>query len=113
MKKEKLAEIQKHVPATNEFLPEIKYVEIFLKEKNFDINETSVLFWNHFITLLERIDENNQNNFDLEDTEALSTEAKKLTQEFEEYLNRYRSFNLTPFEKYLMEIYFEQIIKGE
>jgi len=110
MKQEKFEQIEKHVTTINQYLDEVKYVELFLEEKEIDINKTSVMFWNHLITLFERIDENNQNNLDLEDAETTSTEAQLLTQEFENYLDTYRSFNLTEFEKYLMEIYFEQIL---
>jgi len=110
MKPEKFEEIEEHVNAINDYLDEIEYVESFFEKKKMNINDTNVMFWNHLITLFERIDEDDQNNLDLEDVEKPSDEAQLLTKEFEAHLNNYRPFELTKFEKYLMQIHFEQIL---
>lgn len=113
MDEEKFKEIEKHVPKINQYLEEVQYVEDFLDEKKLKINKTNLLFWNHLITLFERVDENDQNQFDLDEVDELSKESEKLTRSFETYIHKRRAFDLTEFERYLMQVHFEQIKKGE
>lgn len=109
----KFKEVEKHVPVINQYLEEVQYVEDFINERNLDSDKTTLLFWNHLITLFERVDESDQNNFDLDEVDELSKESEELTKDFEAYINDRRPFDLTAFEHYLMQVHFEQIIKGE
>lgn len=111
MKVAQYKEIEEHVPAIEKYLKEVKVIEAFFKEKELSVENTTPMFWNHIITLLERIDENAQNEIEISDAEEMSSHAQELTNEFENILNDKRKFDLTEFENYMMTIHFEQIIK--
>jgi hypothetical protein len=113
MRREKYEEIEEQVPIIVNYPKEVEYVEAFLDTKGLEAEKMTVIFWNHLITLFERVDEGEQNEMDLSDADELSKEAQDLSKEFEVYMQTYRSFELTEFENYLMQIHFEQILKGE
>lgn len=106
-------EIEEHVPQISEYVKEVEWIERFFEEKELDIKQTTPVFWNHIITLLERVDQNEQNSMETNDVDKMSAEAEALTEEFAQYIGERRSFEITDFEKFLLTIYFEQLIKGE
>src|SRR5699024_1866459 len=106
-------EIEEHVPQINEYVREVEWIEEFFGEKELDIRQTTPIFGNHIITLLERVDQNEQNSMETNDVDKMSAEAETLTDEFACYIDERRSFEITDFEKFLLTIYFEQLIKGE
>lgn len=106
-------EIEKQVPAIGRYTTEVVNIETFFIEKELDIQKTTPVFWNHVITLLERVDEDEQNSLETDDVDLMSKEAIQLTEEFIYYLNAKRPFGITEFESYLLTIYFEQLIEGE
>lgn len=113
MEKSKYQTIAEHVPAIHNYEKEVAIVEQFFEEKGLSIQDTTVVFWNHLITLLERIDDQQQNVMEFEGADEMSQEAQQMTDEFSAFMHQHRSFDLTQFEKYLLTLYFEQLIKGE
>lgn len=113
MKLEKYEEIEKHVPNIVNYSEEVEHIKAFFERKGINIEKVPIIFWNHIITLFERIEEGDQNEFDLTDVDELSKEAGGITKEFTSYMQKKHSFKLTEFETYLIKIHFEQIIKEE
>lgn len=113
MKQEIYDEVEIHVPSIIHYSKEVENVEKFLRMKDINPDILSIIFWNHFITLLERIEGGNQNELELTDTEELSKDAQELTKEFVVYMKSHHVFELTEFEEYLIQIHFEQLMKGE
>lgn len=111
MEQTQYEEIEKHVPSIKEYADEVNEIVLFFKEKNLNIEKTSPMFWNHVITLLDRVDQGEQNEIELEDSEEMSVYTQQLTADFEKQINQLRTFNLTGFESYMLTIHFEQIIK--
>ncbi|WP_028273447.1 hypothetical protein [Atopococcus tabaci] len=109
MKAEQYTVIKEHVPDIEKYSKEVGLIEEFFVEKNLQIEKTTPVFWNHVITLMERIDNDEQNDLDLDQTEEMSKTAKELTKDFVDHLNQSRAFETTDFENYLLTIYFEQL----
>lgn len=107
MEEAQYVEIKEHVPAFENYKAEVRLIEQFFEEKNIEIESTTIIFWNHIITLLERVDEDEQNTTE-EPVDRMSDEAQKLTDDFKQFLNSHRPFELTGLEHYLLTIYFEQ-----
>lgn len=105
-------EIEAQVPAIAQYAKEVEVIEAFFEAKALKIEETTPIFWNHVLTLFERIDEGVQNEFDMSEVDLMSVEAQKMTDEFEAFVKKERAFDLTAFESYLVSLYFEQLIKG-
>lgn len=102
-------EIKEQVPSIEKYPKEVELIEEYFNKIGVEVEQTTVVFWNHIITLLERIDSDEQNDLEIEQTEVMSKEATVLTDGLIEHLRRFRKFNITSFEKYLLTIYFEQI----
>lgn len=102
-------EIKEQVPSIEKYPKEIKLIEEYLNTIGVEVEQTTIVFWNHIITLLERIDSDEQNDLEIEQTEVMSQEAVELTEGLREHLRRFRKFDTTSFENYLLTIYFEQI----
>lgn len=105
-------EIEAQVPAIRDYDKEVKLIEQFFESQGLKIEETTPIFWNHVLTLFERIDEGVQNEFDMSEVDEMSPAAQKMTQAFEAFMQQERAFALTAFESYLVSLYFEQLIKG-
>lgn len=113
MKESQYQAVAEHVPAIQNYSKEVKSVEQFLEKEGLKVEETTAVFWNHFITLLERIDEGTQNDLEFDGADEMSQAAQQMTAEFADFMNESRPFEVTEFEKYLLTLYFEQLIKGE
>lgn len=100
------------VPKINDYQEEIHYIYKFFENYNIDIHSIPVIFWNHIVTLFERIEKNEQNEMHLDQSVQMSDDAQKFTKEFVEYLNGYTRFSISNFEFYLLTVYFEQIKEG-
>lgn len=105
-------EIEAQVPTIANYGKEVEQIEAFFNAKALKVEETTPVFWNHVLTLFERIDEGVQNEFDMSEVDVMSAEAQQLTDEFEAFIQHERAFSLTEFESYLVSLYFEQLIKG-
>lgn len=105
-------EVEAQVPTIANYSKEVEVIEAFFEAKALKIEETTPIFWNHILTLFERIDEGVQNEFDLSEVDKMSLGAQEMTDEFEAFMKEERAFELTAFESYLVSLYFEQLIKG-
>lgn len=108
MKETQYNEIKEHVASIDQYSKEVELIEAFFESKDINIEDATVIFWNHLVTLLERVDEDSQNSSEEEPADKMSEEAQQLTDEFQAYLHNHRPFYLTDFEHYLLTIYFEQ-----
>lgn len=105
-------EIEAQVPAIRNYATEVDVIEEFFKTQGLKLEETTPIFWNHVLTLFERIDEGVQNEFDMSEVDLMSLAAQQMTDAFEAFVKAKRAFDLTAFESYLVSLYFEQLIKG-
>ncbi|WP_440896588.1 hypothetical protein ACS127_00850 [Amphibacillus sp. Q70] len=109
MKETQYNAIKEHVPAIDNYPKEVQLTEQFCIEKGIAVEQTAVVFWNHIITLLERIDEDDQNSTEQTPAEEMSKQAQELTGDYVDFMNSHRPFDITAFEKYLITIHFEQL----
>lgn len=112
MNKKQYKEIEAQVPTIINYTKEVKIIEAFFEKSALKIEETTEIFWNHVLTLFERIDEGEQNEYDMSEVDEMSIEAREMTEKFEVFVGQERAFSLTDFERYLVSLYFEQLIKG-
>lgn len=110
MKLEQYQEIKQYVPAVDQYSKEVELIESFFAEKDLEIQKTDAVFWNHLITLFERIDKGEQNTDEIDASiDEMSAEAQELTTDFVTYMNAHRPFPISQFEHFLLTIYFEQL----
>lgn len=93
-----------------QYTREIEKVESFLKGNHFLVGLTDRTFWNHILTLLRRVDQNDQNEmpFDTEDI-GLEERTIHITEDFKKYMAKDRPFCLTDFETKLLQVYFQKM----
>lgn len=87
---------------------EVKFIDDFLKSENLRVKEASKgFFWNHFVTLFERIDADEMNTLDIDETFVAEQQAIDLTSKLKNELMKIRKFSVTEFEEFLILIYIQ------
>lgn len=112
MKKEIYEKSKEIFPNIDDYEVEIFEIESFLKELNVEEKYLDLVFWNHMISLFERIDTDSQNDMDIEDFDEIHEETKRVTQDLVKRLNVIRQFNITNMENLLINIHIEKMLKG-
>lgn len=103
--------LSQYFESIDQYQKEIDLTQEFFRSKNIPIDNLDEIYWNHLLTLLNRVDTNSQNNMEIEELEDISEEATLLTNEFENYLSQHREFTLTPFESMLLNIYSQKFLE--
>lgn len=107
MKKQLEEQLMQYHPNLKQYEKEIVLIEQFFQENGFfeQIEENEV-FWNHMLSLIQRMDEKSLNDMevDLELKEAYLTQAKTLI----DTLSTVRDVEITEFELFLLGIYFQK-----
>ncbi|MBP1920708.1 hypothetical protein [Youngiibacter multivorans] len=103
--------LEQHVRDIRNYMLEVEVIERFLEDNLLELKEDHrLLFWNHFITLFKRIDQNEQNNLDKEETFTAEKEAEMLTAKLHDKLMEVRNFKTTEFEEFLVLVYMQMLI---
>lgn len=90
---------------------EISATEDFFQGKGIDAEKLDEIYWNHLLTLFDRIDTHTQNDMPTEEYPGISLEARSFTEEFVGHLQKHRDFTLTPFESLLLDIYSQKFLE--
>lgn len=103
--------ISENIKNISNYKKEIKITEEFFSSKQVNLRTLDEVFWNHLLTLFERIDLHEQNNLELDQIEEISDEAKNILDEYVIEMNKIRDFNINDFEKMLLSIYTQRMIQ--
>lgn len=107
MEKKTKEQLQKYHPNLDSYDKEIKVVEDFFTSKGYGLMiETDEVFWNHMISLIQRMDDNSLNEMevDIEIDEIFYDNANELIA----LLKEVREVTITEFELFLLAIYFQK-----
>lgn len=110
MRTKKFNKLKNDVLSTEEYTKDIQLIEQFLSEKELDTDKTTILFWNHMVSLLKRIDTNQQHTTDKHLPPETNKEVIGITRSFIFFMASKRKFNITPTETYLLSVYFKQLV---
>lgn len=105
--------ISENIENISNYTNEIEKTEKFFVSKKINMNSLDEVFWNHLITLFERIDSDEQNDFELDKLDEITDKAKKLLDEYIVEMNKIRNFNINEFEKKLLSIYTQRMLQEE
>jgi len=89
------------------FEDEIVIAEDALVEMKEESLLSDEMFWNHYLSLVIRIRNNEQNQMEI-DANDMSDESRELSDQFAESLSCLNLGGITAFERYLLAIYFEK-----
>lgn len=104
-------ELEQRIKDIGDYRSEVEVIEKFLKDHELPLNEEHrLLFWNHFITLFKRVDQNEMNELDKEESFVAEEEAVKLTEVLHGRLMEIRDFNITEFEEFLLLVYMQMLL---
>lgn len=101
--------LEKIFPNLDKYKVEINVTDKFFKDKGISEDKLDQVFWNHMISLWERIDKDEQNDLDIENMEEFSDEANKILEDYILELSKHRNFEINDFEKMLVAIYMQRM----
>lgn len=113
MESEILNKLGNHIKNIEQFNEEIQITEQFFFKKDLNHKVMDEVFWNHILSLINRIDSNEQNDLEVYDMEEIGENAIELMEEYVIEMSRYRKFNVTNFEKMLLSIYTQRMLNEE
>ena len=90
------------------FEAEIKNVTAVLIEMKEESLLGDEMFWNHYLSLIQRIRKNEQNEFELEKSDEITEKSMEKSEQFVKKVAYLRENNITNLERYLLAIYFEK-----
>ncbi|MGY3776366.1 hypothetical protein [Helcococcus sueciensis] len=105
-------QLSENIENISEYTNEIEKTEEFFLSRKINKETLDEVFWNHLITLLERIDNDEQNDLEMDELDEISKEAKDLLDEYISEMNKIRNFDVNNFEKKLLSIYTQRMIQG-
>lgn len=112
MESHEIIQLKELVPSIDQYPNEIKVIEAVLNQHQLQVQaENKAVFWNHFVSLFARIDQNEQNELECDDQFQASQEARLVTKTLVQQLNAIRVFTVTAFEEFLILIYMEKLIE--
>ncbi|AMC93849.1 hypothetical protein AOC36_07580 [Erysipelothrix larvae] len=86
---------------------EIKTMEDAIETLNFNQEILDdILFWNHYLSLVERVYNHAQNDLEFEDTGEIPQECIDVSKELFKTHKLLKDYDITDFETYLFAIYF-------
>lgn len=112
MRTEHYLALKKYITNIEDFTREIKDIEAFFENQNIDCNRLDLVFWNHMLSLFNRIDQGEQNNLELGAMDEVSKQAEALGYSLIESLKAIRNFELTEMERLLINIHMAKILEG-
>lgn len=110
MKKLMVEKVKEYFPNIENYSKEINLTEKFFSKIGVDESLMDEVFWNHLLSLLERIDTNIQNSLEFSESDEISEKEKDVVKNYIEEMNLIRNFDITDFEKFLLEIYVKKFI---
>ncbi|MGI6510669.1 MAG: hypothetical protein ACOX1L_08890 [Erysipelotrichaceae bacterium] len=105
--------LEETFPDLDNYKTEIDITDKFFKDRGISDDKLDQVFWNHMISLWERIDKNEQNDLEIENMEEFSKEAKNLLEEYILEVSKHRNFEINNFEKMLVAIYMQRMQEEE
>ena len=82
MNKSMQAELQQYFPDLNQYQEQISKTEQFFKLKKISNKKLNSIFWNHLLSLIQRVITKNQNDYPVTEMAEISEAAKLLTKEY-------------------------------
>lgn len=87
-------------------------IECLLKKNNILRKLDDEIFWNHIISLFKRIENDEQNNFEVIDDKELKDESLKIANSISDIVEKNFNKKITEFEKFLIQIYAQKAMEG-
>lgn len=105
--------LSKNIVNIDNYEREIKETEKFFYSKNIKKSKLDEIFWNHLLSLFERIDSNLQNDLESYKIEGITKESEILLEEYIKYISKIRNFSINNFERMLLNIYTQRMLEEE
>ena len=112
MESHEMKQLKELVPSISQYENEIHVIESVLHDYHLHLQaEQEAVFWNHFVSLFARIDQNEQNELECDEQFQASADAKAAAQALNAQLSAIRAFAITEFEEFLLLIYMEKLVE--
>lgn len=111
MKELEIISLEQNIATIRNYLNEIECIERFLKSQDLNIGEEDkAVFWNHFVSLFDRVDKNEMNSLEIDFSFEPSVETLLITKLLISELKVLRNFEITEFEEVLIVLYMQKLI---